>query len=347
MTAILLARAAYVLPFIEMLDDIGAPVYRALERNNLPTALAQNLDSYLPKRPIIRMLTEFEYSEAIDDLGFQATQQWRNGEGLNGDVLAYTHSWPTLLCRLTQFARLCQIEDPDVRIELRPEGLHTRIVVSNSDAQYEISRFEAWAILFVLLGFFRDVLGSHWLPTEITIQNNFVPCDAVAEMFSKTRLITGTKLTSIKVPASLLSQPIGPGFDADRYRVPTPSDYASWEAVSEDLVSRLKAVLRSGLGESNPSLGLAADIAGMSVRTLQRHLGKAGVSFSGLLQQVKFEQAADMLANSKTKIIDIAFSLGYEDPSHFSRAFRRIAGVTPRTFRNQRFAGGHFPSRMP
>jgi AraC-like DNA-binding protein len=33
------------------------------------------------------------------------------------------------------------------------------------------------------------------------------------------------------------------------------------------------------------------------------------------------------------KIIDVAYATGYADPAHLARAFRRMAGVTPREFR--------------
>jgi AraC-like DNA-binding protein len=76
----------------------------------------------------------------------------------------------------------------------------------------------------------------------------------------------------------------------------------------------------------------------MSVRTLQRNLAKAGLTYSKVVEYARFEAAAEMLARPDLKIIDIAYSLGYEDPSHFSRAFRRMIGQSPREFRLKRLA---------
>jgi AraC-like DNA-binding protein len=39
-------------------------------------------------------------------------------------------------------------------------------------------------------------------------------------------------------------------------------------------------------------------------------------------------------ANSRS-IAQIAVRLGYSDPSHFSRAFRRWEGISPRSYRFQ------------
>jgi hypothetical protein len=39
--------------------------------------------------------------------------------------------------------------------------------------------------------------------------------------------------------------------------------------------------------------------------------------------------------DDQLKIIDVAYSAGYENPQHFSRAFRRISGLSPRSYRSQ------------
>ncbi len=78
----------------------------------------------------------------------------------------------------------------------------------------------------------------------------------------------------------------------------------------------------------------AAEMVGLSVRSLQRKLSLAGLTYSGLLEQVRFNNAIKLLSDTENKIIDVAFSSGYADPAHFARAFRRISGRTPREFRD-------------
>ena len=84
-----------------------------------------------------------------------------------------------------------------------------------------------------------------------------------------------------------------------------------------------------------PALELAAEIADLSTRTLQRKLADAGLSYRGLLDEVQFETATELLQNADQNITEIASLVGYSDPSHFARAFRRIAGDSPREYLQQ------------
>jgi len=52
-----------------------------------------------------------------------------------------------------------------------------------------------------------------------------------------------------------------------------------------------------------------------------------------LLDEVRQERASWLLANTDTTVEDIAYALGYEDASNFSRTFKRWCGQTPKEYR--------------
>ena len=93
----------------------------------------------------------------------------------------------------------------------------------------------------------------------------------------------------------------------------------------------MKRLLREG----RPEIHNAAEIAGVSVRTLQRQLSSQGLSYTQLVQQARCEIAFDLLANSDARIIDVALETGYKDAANFTRAFRRWCGMSPRQFRKR------------
>lgn len=96
---------------------------------------------------------------------------------------------------------------------------------------------------------------------------------------------------------------------------------------------KVKSLIKTRLYEGYLDIYSIAGLFAVSVRTLQRKLATNGLTYSDLVQQARYEEASRMLIDGDSKIIDIAYDLGYEDPSNFSRAFRRVAGVSPCEFR--------------
>ena len=67
----------------------------------------------------------------------------------------------------------------------------------------------------------------------------------------------------------------------------------------------------------------------VSARTINRHLKKDGQSFRMLSDKVRFERACEMLRNPGATAAEVAQQLGFSDAPNFTRAFRRVMGVTP------------------
>ena len=97
-------------------------------------------------------------------------------------------------------------------------------------------------------------------------------------------------------------------------------------------VKRLITALLAG-GSGVATIDRVAERMATSVRTLQRRLRAAGLTYSDLVQEARRAAAQRMLAERRTGIGDVARALGYSDPAHFTRAFQRWTGSTPRDFR--------------
>jgi AraC-like DNA-binding protein len=100
------------------------------------------------------------------------------------------------------------------------------------------------------------------------------------------------------------------------------------------LLPALKAFLATAFSpDGPPRLDTLAREARCSVRTLQRRLQDAGLTYTRVLDEVRLETAAQLLRESELRVVDVAVDLGYSDQANFSRAFRRWAGVSPTQFR--------------
>lgn len=82
-----------------------------------------------------------------------------------------------------------------------------------------------------------------------------------------------------------------------------------------------------------PRIEAIASELSISTRQLQRELQVEGTSFQKLLDNTRKELALRHLENPTISIHDIAFLLGFSEPSAFNRAFKRWTGKTPRDCR--------------
>jgi AraC-like DNA-binding protein len=85
-----------------------------------------------------------------------------------------------------------------------------------------------------------------------------------------------------------------------------------------------------------PTIAHTARLLGVPVRSLQRRLQQAGLSYSELVEKTRFELACRLLDAPDGSVAQVAKALGYADPGSFSRAFRRWTGMSPRTYRQRK-----------
>ena len=71
-----------------------------------------------------------------------------------------------------------------------------------------------------------------------------------------------------------------------------------------------------------------------SARTLRRHLQALGCSYQQLLDELRFEQAKQWLAQDQMPIHQIAEQLGFSETASFRHAFVRWSGVAPSLMRH-------------
>jgi transcriptional regulator GlxA family with amidase domain len=72
----------------------------------------------------------------------------------------------------------------------------------------------------------------------------------------------------------------------------------------------------------------------MSIRSFNRRF-KAATRLTPLqyLQEIRVNQAKQLLKQSNLSIAEISFAVGYQDSSHFGSLFRKMTGITPVEYR--------------
>jgi AraC-like DNA-binding protein len=90
--------------------------------------------------------------------------------------------------------------------------------------------------------------------------------------------------------------------------------------------------LRDGF-EHELTLETAAHRLHLSPRTLQRRLREEGTSHQEVIDDSRRQLASRMLVQSGLGIAEVAFALGFSEPSGLHRAFKRWTGMTPAEYR--------------
>ncbi len=104
---------------------------------------------------------------------------------------------------------------------------------------------------------------------------------------------------------------------------------------AESIADRVRRLLVASLGEGDITLDGMADKLRMSERTLQRRLADEGLSFDDIVEQQRKQLAQRYLADAKLAVSEVAYLLGYSEPSAFHRAFKRWTGMTPKEMRSR------------
>jgi AraC-like DNA-binding protein len=78
---------------------------------------------------------------------------------------------------------------------------------------------------------------------------------------------------------------------------------------------------------------LAAELSMHPVALARAFRREYGCSLTAFRRRARVRRAAELLAQTRVPLADVALESGFTDQSHFCRIFRRETGVTPASFR--------------
>jgi AraC-like DNA-binding protein len=113
--------------------------------------------------------------------------------------------------------------------------------------------------------------------------------------------------------------------DERSLHLPSPADPVVRDAV-DFTTAHLRTVREAGLCRA----------VGVSERTLRRRfLADLGMTWREYVRQRRLLSAMTLLAEPGPSVLEVAVQAGFESPSAFNRAFRRMTGESPTAFRRR------------
>lgn len=231
--------------------------------------------------------------------------------------------------RLVRYSRIVSTVG-DMGLSLKGEEVTLGLMIKNHP-QPAIEAMDA--ALSVLVHMCRTSYGDELNIVQVNMMRNKPGCYREFEAFFRAPLVFNSKQDSITFNASELASPL-PTSNSELVRV---NDQIITEHLAEleksDIVSRVKREIIRLLPLGTFSEDIIAHKLHTSLRSLQRKLMAEGKSYKGLQDETRRELAMQYIRDSRHSINEITYLLGFTEPSNFSRAFKRWAGVSPSQFR--------------
>lgn len=271
----------------------------------------------LSGNPAIALNIARVHTPAFPVLGYALMSSRNLGEGLE---------------RLERYQRIIA-EGADLSFRRLPEGCLFSVRVHGD--RLPPPRQSAECSLASLIALVRWITGRHLKPLEVRLAGE-PPLDATPyQALFEAPLSFGHGQCALLFSHADMSAAL-PTANAELARLHDrfAGDYLARFASSR-FSHQTRQVLCRLLPQGEPRREAVADALHLSERTLQRRLQEEGSSYQQLLDDTRRELAEQYLATPHMTLLEIAYLLGFSEPSNFFRAFRRWFGVTPGEYRER------------
>jgi AraC-like DNA-binding protein len=260
--------------------------------------------------------------------------------GLVGYVARFSGTLRGALRRLQRYGR---VFTEAVEFELQ-EGRREVVLVKAQPALGPGQALAESYRLAAVLTASRELSGVDVVPAEVSFTYAEPPTTTPYRQHFRCALHFGARTGRVVFRRSDLELAV---VGADEALAGYLSNYAEQVLASlvhgETMRHRVRAAIWSLLGDGPPSLRQVAGALRTPPRTLQRRLAAERTSLQREIEEIRKTMAIAVLRDHSMLIEDVAFLLGYTEPSTFFRAFKRWTGTTPRHFRNASKPGEQRP----
>jgi AraC-like DNA-binding protein len=238
---------------------------------------------------------------------------------------------------LGRAGRYSSIVNEAVSVRVRSDGKDLALTTTYAGISRLSDRHQIEFWVTSLVRICRQVTNRHLRPSRIGFVHRRKDGAPALEKFLGCDVTFGAASDEVAFPGTVKQMPV---VSADPYLNKLLIKYCE-EARSHRKAGRLpfRVAVENAIAPLLPHGRARADeIAhqlGMSLRTLERRLGSEGLTFTGILSELRVNLAKRYLLEEDLAISKIAWLLGYQDVTAFTHAFKRSTGKSPRQARAQ------------
>ncbi len=308
----------------------GVPAEQILSAAGLTQTALEHAEARVPYPAIQRAWDEAVRRTGDEAFALRAAENVAPGAFRVLDYLV--RSSDTLRDAFLQIERYYRLVHDTVTVKLVETSREARFVYEGTPEQVPGQAADLALSLAILRG--RSLTGAAWSPRAVRFRHP-APRDD-----SPWRRLFGC---SVKFGSNENALVLDPAHLQLRVETADPTLRGILDLHAEEFLARLPKVddfvlqvrqrVASALSGGEPTLEAITTSLAITQRTLQRRLKEHGTTYQLLLEELRRELAMRYLRDQGLEISEVAFLLGFSEPSAFHRAFKRWTGTTPHAFR--------------
>ena len=316
---------------LDRAEAMGLDRQVVMRRAKISRADLEDPDARVPESTVWKVWREVIHCLPEIPVGIRMGAETSVREfGLVGYSMVHSTDLHQALRRLMRYGRIIS---EGIRYTLRVEENQAEVQIEGSP-QLDSLRHPIDARAAALMRTIREITQVEITPVEMWFPYPRPDDTAEHERLFRCPLIFGNAESRIVLRKADLALPVTHADDTlSGYLDRLATEMLQSLANRGSLVDRMRRAIWMELSGGRPTIERISSVLGVSARTLQRRLAQKGTSFADELEKMRRDMAARLLEDRNLAVTEVAFLLGYSEPSTFYRAFRRWKGVTPLEFR--------------
>ncbi len=220
---------------------------------------------------------------------------------------------------------------------LTKDGARATLVYDFPRGSAACNRARAEFGLTLILRIGQDLLGRELVPLELRFEHPEPGyLDAYRRVFRNAPLVFDAGETAIVMPTAVLEEEHAHSDDSIYHLLSEQADRMLAGLRETGFGDRVRRLIEEQYHGIRPDMETIAGRFHISARSLRRRLREENTTYSEVADEAVFAIAARRLRDPDLSVQELAYDLGYSEPSAFHRAFRRHFGMTPLQYRLRR-----------
>lgn len=311
--------------FADMLDEIDGDTYALLRAATIPSDIHTDTDyDYLPESALKNFFEVLAQHMNEERAGWLFLRTCR--EHYVPELIAAMPKQPTLRATLEALANQLQTRSTGAKVYLQHSANSWWLVRDKAGVNEPWFKYAEMFSVICMAEVLRALTNHQWSPARIGIQSQNRDGFSRLPSLEHAQFYVERPVTALEIPVSLLDFPV---------QVSSPKRSAT--SIALEFLSfkeQFTLAITPYLSMGKLPIKLAAEILRLNVRTLQRRLSAEKIIYKPFIEQLVFDEVKRRLCETDESITQLANRYGYSDSAHFTRSFKRVAGVTPSAYRS-------------